>query len=70
MPVEEILSDLSEPSSPESEMYDASEILGTSVHDEVTHQLAASGTLTGSWYLLKPTKQMTLPHPITEDQLV
>lgn len=43
MPVNEILSDLSEPSSPESEMYDATEILGTSVHDDVTHQLAAAG---------------------------
>lgn len=38
----EMMSDLSEPSSPESEMYDASELLG-SVNDDVTNQLAAAG---------------------------
>lgn len=53
IPVEEILSDLSEPSSPESEMYDTSEILGTSVHDEVTHQLAASGKQTFKNYFFR-----------------
>ncbi|XP_045164239.1 DNA-binding protein P3A2-like [Mercenaria mercenaria] len=38
----EMMSDLSEPSSPESEMYDTSELLG-SVSDDVTNQLAAAG---------------------------
>lgn len=38
----EMMSDLSEPSSPESEMYDTSELLG-SVGDDVTNQLAAAG---------------------------
>ena len=38
----EMMSDLSEPSSPESVMYDTSELLG-SVSDDVTNQLAAAG---------------------------
>ena len=38
-----MMSDLSEPSSPESEMYDTSVLLDTSVQDDVTNQLAAAG---------------------------
>lgn len=40
----DMMSDLSEPSSPESEMYDTSELLG-SVGDDVTNQLAAAGIM-------------------------
>ncbi|XP_052282203.1 DNA-binding protein P3A2-like isoform X2 [Dreissena polymorpha] len=42
MPSSEILSDLSEASSPDSVMYDT-DIMGSSVSDDVTNQLAASG---------------------------
>jgi len=44
MPSNEILSDLSDPSSPDSVINDY-EILGGSVNDEVTSQLAASGRM-------------------------
>jgi nuclear respiratory factor 1 len=35
--------DLSEPSSPDSSSFDASDLLSTSVQDDVTAQLAAAG---------------------------
>lgn len=37
--------DISEPSSPESTQFDASDLLGSSVTDDVTAQLAAAGTI-------------------------
>ena len=43
MTANEMISDLSEPSSPESAMYDTAELLGAAVHDDVTNQLAAAG---------------------------
>ena len=37
--------DVSEPSSPESEPFDATDLLNTSVTDDITNQLAAAGML-------------------------
>ena len=37
--------DVSEPSSPESEPFDATDLLNTSVTDDITNQLAAAGTI-------------------------
>lgn len=45
----EMMSDLSEPSSPESEMYDAAELLG-GVSDDVTNQLAAAGIFEQNYF--------------------
>ena len=41
----EVLSDgdVSEPSSPDSEPFDAADLLNTSVTDDITNQLAAAG---------------------------
>ena len=36
---------ISEPSSPESEPFDAADLLNTSVNDDITSQLAAAGSL-------------------------
>ena len=37
--------DVGEPSSPESEPFDATDLLNTSVTDDITNQLAAAGML-------------------------
>ena len=42
----DMMSDLSEPSSPESESFDTSDLLSTAVNDDITNQLAAAGTKT------------------------
>lgn len=44
MPGNEMMSDLSEQSSSDNEMYDASDLLG-GVGDDITNQLAASGKI-------------------------
>ncbi|WAR26159.1 P3A2-like protein [Mya arenaria] len=63
MPTNEILSDLSEPSSPDSTIYD-SEILGSAVNDDVTNQLAASGPIgvAAAAAVLSTRKRKLHPH--------